>query len=352
MSTETHFATYTAVQGDGYSGSTTTTLPSPDSPKGPTTLWDGILGIIAHVFEEIRLQCVYGPPIAAAACARVFSTVVSSRPFKESPPIIQATTDTLVDNQFVVDHIATSLLESCSAVAHTLLYTIDLEPLGPKTFSECDTNSPPVILVHGFMGASGSWVYQRELLLKAGIGNVFAVNLGLPFHSIEEYTEKLSKKVRHVRDITKQNSVILVGHSMGGIVCRQYRQTQASKDSMKVLSIIAMASPFAGTQAAESAVWFSASARQILPRSPLLEMQQAWKCEDDQTVYVNILSKADTTVTDQAAFDGHEGNMRIERVSKVGHTCMMFSEEVGRSVIYNIRLVQTRFQTKPLALVK
>ena len=159
-------------------------------------------------------------------------------------------------------------------------------------------------------------------------------------HSIEEYTEKLSEKVRYVRDLTQQNGVILVGHSMGGVVCRQYRQTQASKDSMKVLSIIAMASPFAGTQAAESAVWFSASARQLLPGSSLLEMQQAWKCEDDQTVYVHILAEADTTVPDQTAFDGHEGNMRIVKISEVGHTCMMFSEEVGRSVIDSIRLVQ------------
>jgi predicted alpha/beta hydrolase family esterase len=285
-----------------------------------------------RVVHEVQWQCVYGIQVAAAACARTFSAFVGAKECETREPGTQFVLEGLSLKQIVIKQATVSLMENCSIVAHALLAPIGLEALEPKKFSDCDPAQPNVFLVHGYLGAEGSWVFIRESLLKAGIKNVFSISLGHPMHSIEEYTEMLRAKIRHVMDFSGNHDVVLVGHSMGCIVSREYQQTLASGDAVRVLSVIALAAPFAGTLAAGKAAWFSQAASQLLPGSVLLQRQQAWKCDGDQTEYVHIVAEEDSTVPMPEALRGDVSGIRIERVPSVGHSSILFSESAAKYV--------------------
>ena len=80
----------------------------------------------------------------------------------------------------------------------------------------------PVILVHGVLVNDGVWFGFRRRLVRRGIRGVFTVNYGPPHADIEHFAGQLATKVDAVCAATGAPHVILIGHSMGGLVARAY----------------------------------------------------------------------------------------------------------------------------------
>jgi pimeloyl-ACP methyl ester carboxylesterase len=80
----------------------------------------------------------------------------------------------------------------------------------------------PVILVHGVLVNDGVWFGFRRHLIRQGIGGVYTVNYGPPYADIERFAEQLGAKIDAVCAATGARRVVLVGHSMGGLVSRAY----------------------------------------------------------------------------------------------------------------------------------
>jgi pimeloyl-ACP methyl ester carboxylesterase len=141
----------------------------------------------------------------------------------------------------------------------------------------------------------------------------------------------LKEKIRSVRDLTGKNDVILIGHSMGGLVARRYRQTYAEKDGIKVRAIATLGTPLAGTPVAYLGAWIAPAPKQMLPGSSFIDGQQNWAgTEKDSTEYLHIGSNADLLVPEDYAVDGHEKNMTSLSVSDTGHVGLTMSEKVGK----------------------
>ena len=80
----------------------------------------------------------------------------------------------------------------------------------------------PVILVHGVLCNAGVWARFRRRLRKRYEGPVYALTYGPPLLSIETFARQLAHTIDTALAATGACDVVLVGHSMGGLVARTY----------------------------------------------------------------------------------------------------------------------------------
>ncbi len=152
-----------------------------------------------------------------------------------------------------------------------LLRGNNLETITPKPDSKKD--SPPVLLIHGFLGTAGSMFVLKERLLEDGF-HVFPVNLGiLNVRDIRTSAFSIYRQVESILEATKQPKLDIVAHSMGGLIALYY--ILRLYGSHRVRRLIMLGSPVQGTWSAILGVGtlglFCDSVWQILPGSDFLK---------------------------------------------------------------------------------
>src|SRR5215471_304664 len=95
----------------------------------------------------------------------------------------------------------------------------------------------PVLLVHGVLVNDGMWFRFRRALTRRGVAPVYTMNYGPPHADIELFAEQLAAKVDSVRAATGSERVVLVGHSMGGLVSRAYLRRFGGDRVAKLITI-------------------------------------------------------------------------------------------------------------------
>ncbi len=120
-------------------------------------------------------------------------------------------------------------------------------------------HTTPIILIHGSGFNQVEWAVGRLFLNKTAYGSVFSFNCdGLvsndPKKGIDDYAkEKLRAKIEEVAKATGSNRVILIGHSMGGMIAGHYAERlaehhqTAAGDRILVPHVISIATPWRGT---------------------------------------------------------------------------------------------------------
>ena len=127
------------------------------------------------------------------------------------------------------------------------LVTILSVPFGlytPKRQSLKRGNTP-ILLLHGLFVNRACWFWFQARLKRHGFENIVSINLSA-FHSEEVLTELLAKKVDELRHRLGVNKVHLVGHSMGGIIARNYVQRRGGQG--KVDRLIFLGTPHRGSK--------------------------------------------------------------------------------------------------------
>jgi pimeloyl-ACP methyl ester carboxylesterase len=107
-----------------------------------------------------------------------------------------------------------------------------------------DRHGTPVLLVHGFFSNGGFWWGIKRWLHDKGISNLYTVNLEPVFSDLDELSLRLERRIEQVCGISGHERLLLVAHSMGGLVCRAYLQSAGSR---RIAGLITMGSPHHGT---------------------------------------------------------------------------------------------------------
>jgi triacylglycerol lipase len=123
----------------------------------------------------------------------------------------------------------------------------------------------PLLLVHGYSCSRGVWWLARRRLEAAG-HTVATVSLAPPYTSIGKLVPQLGERIEKVCQVTGADRVVLVAHSMGGLVCRSYL---ARHGSDRVERLITIASPHSGSELARIGV--GKNAREMEPGSRWLK---------------------------------------------------------------------------------
>lgn len=189
----------------------------------------------------------------------------------------------------------------------------------------------PILLVHGYLGHSTNWVYLRYRLKEAGFGPIYTVNLGSPLRSIEEYAERVKRELKRIKEETGIEEVVMIGHSMGGLVSCYYGLELAQEDGIYVTDIITLGSPLKGTKVAH--IGFGACAGQMRCKTPFIQKLDASILLNENIRFYHIGSEVDIVIQPtESAFLGDDSSKHYS-VKGVGHLGLLFSGQVADAVI-------------------
>ena len=188
----------------------------------------------------------------------------------------------------------------------------------------------PVLFVHGYLHNQTAWLwFTSHLQKKPKMGPIYSINLFPPIASISELAEQLKDKINDIQVETGFSQVILIGHSMGGIVSSYYCEFLAK--SKEVAMVVTLGTPFNGTRVA--ALGVGQGAKEIAPHSPFLRELSA-KIQQSEVPYYSIASKIDNIVIPwQSALLSDESATRTQLILEdCGHLRLLFSPLVIEKV--------------------
>jgi pimeloyl-ACP methyl ester carboxylesterase len=173
----------------------------------------------------------------------------------------------VVENRFTPANLrlaAWLMLQECAC----LFITVLLYPLGWFKATETPPeygSGTPVLLLHGLFHNRACWFWTRYRLHRRGVRNVYTINLP-PWFALEFLTEQVSRKVDELRHASGSDKVHLIGHSMGGMIARNF--VQLGDGAGKVARCILLAAPNHGSKLAPFAL--SSLGKLLLPGSDFL----------------------------------------------------------------------------------
>jgi triacylglycerol esterase/lipase EstA (alpha/beta hydrolase family) len=203
---------------------------------------------------------------------------------------------------------------------------------GPPAPTRTGTDTgAPVILVHGFFCNAAYWWGLRRALQAAGIESIYTLSLEPVYNDIDVFGRQLAERIQQVLSETGAAQVLLIGHSMGGLVSRAavLRHGQAEH----VAGIVTLGTPHFGTALAMP--WSGLNVRQMADHSDwLTELSR----QDDSAAPVpvtSIFSYHDNIVAPQenAILPRAENHA----VGGVGHMSLAFDRGIQQRVIRALR---------------
>jgi triacylglycerol lipase len=186
----------------------------------------------------------------------------------------------------------------------------------------------PVLLIHGYLCNRGLWWWLRRALRADGAA-VATLNLEPPLGDIEASAAQLHDRIEQLLAETGAAQVMLVAHSMGGLVARAYLQHRGRE---RVAGLITLATPHFGTRLARLGP--GRNAREMERGSPWLQAL----ARPGPLPTTNVWSARDEIIIPQ-------DNARLPAVEEricpaMGHLAMVFSPAVlavVRSKLTSIR---------------
>lgn len=215
-------------------------------------------------------------------------------------------------------------IEFCCAVCKAFLYPF--YTWTPSQTTSYEKGGPlPVLLVHGYFNNQTDWIwFAHQLQKKEGIGPLFSLNLSPFTGSIPEFALLIKAKVEEILSLTGAAKVILVGHSLGGLVCSYYAENHAKPNSIH--KIITLGSGFKGTLL--TALGYGKSMTEMMPESDFLEELRK-KIQKSSVPYFSIASKIDNIVIPwhSALLDDAAENNKLV-LEDHGHLRLLISQPV------------------------
>lgn len=180
----------------------------------------------------------------------------------------------------------------------------------------------PLVLVHGYGCSRGVWWLLRRRLEAAG-HTVATVSLAPPYTNLGKLVPLLDRRIEQVRSATGAEQVVLIAHSMGGLVCRSYLARYGSEHVERLITI---ASPHFGSELAR--IGIGANAREMEPGSLWLKDLAA---EDVPVRAISIRTPHDNFVMPQ-------DNQRLPgaidvALDGIGHIAVLFSRRTTRELV-------------------
>lgn len=201
-------------------------------------------------------------------------------------------------------------------------------------FSELSPDSPPVLIIHGFLGTRGSmYILERRLVADGFVCVSF--NLGtLNVRDIRRSAFLIHRKIERILAQTPSQKIDIIGHSMGGLIGLYYVKKLGGH--ARVRKLIMLGTPVRGTWAALAGVMtlglWSTSSWQLLPRSRFLDELAQGPIPGGVEVST-IAAARDWVVPLQTTRMTGATAMTVP----LGHSSLVVSEEVYRRVVNTLR---------------
>jgi predicted alpha/beta hydrolase family esterase len=219
--------------------------------------------------------------------------------------------------------------EYLALLAHNLAY-VPMDPWMLRPDPVPAAGRTPVLLVHGYLSTRAYWRPMLRWLEARGVACIHAPNYRSVFSSIEEGAAELHRAIERACS-GGEARVILVCHSMGGLVARRYLREHGEG---RIARLVTIASPHHGTALSELGI--GEHARQMRRSSAFLRELAGAEARDPPrvpatsiySVHDNLVSPQDTSRLEWA---------RNVAVAGVGHLGILASEPVFGLVLEELR---------------
>ena len=181
---------------------------------------------------------------------------------------------------------------------------------------------PLVLLVHGYGCNRGAWWWLRRRLEAAGYATA-TINLEPPYADIAHFVTQLNRRIEDVCTAAGCERVMLVGHSMGGLVARAYL---ARFGKRRVARLVTLATPHAGSTLAR--LGLGENARQMEPNSVWLK--SLWRDRPDVPM-VSLRNSHDNFVVPQDS--QRYPAARDVDLPALGHLAMLLSPRAAAALL-------------------
>jgi pimeloyl-ACP methyl ester carboxylesterase len=191
----------------------------------------------------------------------------------------------------------------------------------------------PVVFLHGIGCNAGVWDGFRRDFERRAVRPLYALSYGPPLGSIEDFADQLAAKIATVVAATGAGQVVLVGHSMGGLVARAYLRRYGAANVRRLVTI---GTPHLGCMHA----WFMCG-----PALVQMRPGSAWLAELNRSASaggvptVSIWSWHDSMVTPQTSPCIDWGENVI--LAGVAHNALLDDPEVQNQVAQEIERAAT-----------
>ncbi len=185
----------------------------------------------------------------------------------------------------------------------------------------------PILLIQGYLHNSYVWMYLGKKLKDKGFGPIYTINFKKPFSSIEQQALDVQKKVKQILEENNTQNLILIAHSMGGLIASYYALNLAQDNH--ITDIISIATPYGGSSFAKIAI--GKCAKEMKKKSVFIEELRK-KIEKEKIInFYFITSKTDQLVRPQSALIGN--NLEKQYIlNDVGHISLLFSKKVNDQI--------------------
>jgi pimeloyl-ACP methyl ester carboxylesterase len=201
-------------------------------------------------------------------------------------------------------------------------------------FTGMTPESPPVLLIHGFLGTRGSMYMLERRLVDDGFV-VVSFNIGtLNVRDIRRSAFLIHRKIERILAQTPSQKIDIIGHSMGGLIGLYYIKKLGGH--ARVRKLVMMGTPVRGTWSALAGVLtlglWSTSSWQLLPRSRFLDELAQGPIPPNVDVFT-IAAARDWVVPLTTT--------RLRGANAVtvplGHSSLVVSDEVYRRIVNTLR---------------
>ncbi len=213
-------------------------------------------------------------------------------------------------------------------------------------FRDSTPTSPPVLLIHGFLGTRGSMYLLERRLVDDGFV-VVSFNIGtLNVRDIRASAFMIHRKIERILAQTPSQKIDIIGHSMGGLIGLYYVKKLGGH--ARVRKLIMMGTPVRGTWMALAGVvtlgLWSTSSWQLLPRSRFLDELAQGPMPPGVEIHT-IAAARDWTVPLATTRLAGANAMTVP----LGHSSLVVSEEVYRRVVQTLRPPYEPVADEPVA---
>ncbi len=177
-----------------------------------------------------------------------------------------------------------------------------------------------VVLVHGYCCNRGLWWWFARELRKGGV-SIAGVDLEPPLAGIDVLAAGLAKRIDALAAESGPAKIVLVAHSMGGLVARACLRRYGAG---RVEKLITLGTPHSGTELAR--LGLGSNARQMRPGC-------AWIRQLNETSIPAVPTVAIWSASDNFVLPQDHGRLPgapEHRLRDLGHLSMVFSPRVLR----------------------
>ena len=306
--------------------------PNPEPPSKAKSILSFIKALSYHLW--LTLIKVVAVPIelsvlTVAESSRVICTLFERKRVTENPK--------------TSDHLASICNEVKKVIGITLKYGIvrkgeelqDVETADGPQFvriePKSNQNGTPILYAPGYLDTPETLKSTCRRIADAHGGPVYIVKYRSLFQSIDEHAKDVEDLANRIKNDTHCDSLVLIGHSMGGLVTGRFIE---NVPNTKVSCWITIATPLKGTKIAHLGI--GTCAKEMRPNSVWMQQFQKNDHTLQNTPSLHICTKTDHIVNYTSSYQ--EANSFV-CPEPYGHISIRDNEMIEDKIIETLKNV-------------